>query len=325
MMAGDRYEFRIGIELGGEELHAGIVNGKYQVIHRKSCPVLWNEDYRNVVENMAELVTMMLEQAGVALHQCGGMGIGCAGICNEERGEVVHSSHMMWNQVPLVKELKRYIPLSCTLTNRFHCMALGETLAGVAARCSHVVMMVLEEEVGSGIIIDKRIYSGKHGTGGELGHCTIVYNGRQCDCGRKGCLKAYASVPALLELAHEVAQKRKNTLLHQKERGEWTVSYLFDCALRHDKAAEWVVNRYLDYVSEGIVNAVNVFRPEMVVLGGEITQVPDVFVEELNRRCCSRYLGTGVLPVPKVVKACLKGDAAMIGAAFAKVPFVKVP
>lgn len=185
---------------------------------------------------------------------------------------------------------------------------------GPALRCTQVVLFQFGAGISSGVVIDGRIFGGKYCAGARLGHCTIVSGGKTCTCGRKGCFEAYASLEALAEQAREAAARYKNTLLGRYDALTISPSEVMDCARKGDRAARRVISQYIDYVSDGIVNAVNAFRPEIVVLGGTEVKFWKELLDEINSRCCERYYGAALLPVPKVVLASLGVDAGLIGA-----------
>lgn len=308
--------YRIGIDLGGTNIVAGVVDHRYKIVSKYSVPTNRYRDYNEIIKDMAETVYEALKEVGIGLEQCVNVGIGSPGICNGQTGEVIYSNNIPWNHVPIAKELKKYIPLPCSLSNDANCAALGEVLAGSASRCSNAVMFTLGTGVGSGIIIDKKIYAGKYSAGAELGHTTIMYNGKPCSCGRKGCFETYASASAFLEQAIVAKKKNSKSMLSQRLSENLTCEYVFECANKGDRVAIKVIDQYMEYISEGIANAVNIFRPEMVILGGGICNAGDVFVEEINRRSYIKYFGAALIPVPKVVRATLGNDAGIIGAAY---------
>jgi len=308
--------YRIGMILAASSVRTGIVDENCRIVAEEETAAGFSADWREGVSLMARSVTAVMKRAGISPERCGFLGIGSPGVCNGQTGEVVYSHRFSWNHAPVVKELRRQLSIPCALSNDVSCMALGEVLAGAALHCSNAVLLTIGQEIGSGVIAGGRISGGKYCTDTGLGHCTLVYGGKVCYCGRKGCLERYASVPALLEQAAEAAAKSRNSLLS----GQWPTglgpAQILECAARKDRTAKRVLDRYIDYICEGIVNAVNIFRPEAVILGGEAEWLWKDFIEEINSRCCGAYYGRTVLPAPRILPAALGNEAGMIGAAF---------
>lgn len=308
-------EYRVGAVFSNREIMAGIVDGRHRVVSRASLKLEAGCDYRETARLVADCADLAAKGLGLSLGSCVSAGVGCPGITNRETGEVVYSGPMVWNHVPLGKELQKHFPGPVSVAELAGCTALGEALAGAALRCTHVVLFQFGTGISSGVVIGGRIFGGKYCAGARLGHCTIVSGGKTCSCGRKGCFEAYASLEALAEQAREAAAHYKSTLLGQYDALTISPAEILDCAKKGDRAAKRVLNQYIDYVSDGIVNAVNVFRPEIVVLGGAEVKFWKELLDEINLRCCARYYGAAVLPVPKVALASLGVDAGLVGAA----------
>ena len=314
MERGGKEEYRIGAVFSNREIIAGIVDSRHRVLSRSGTRLEAGCDYREAARLVASCAQSAAADQGLSLEDCSFAGVGCPGIANRETGEVVYSGAMVWNHVPLGKELQKYLPVM--VAELAGCTALGEVLAGAAFRCTHAVLFLFGSGIGSGVVVDGHIFCGKYCAGGRLGHCTIVSGGRTCSCGRKGCFEAYGSYEALAEQARETAAHYKSTLLGRYDALAISPAEILECAEKGDRAAKRVLNQYLDYVSDGIVNAVNAFRPEIVILGGTEVKFWKELLDEINTRCCVRYYGGAVLPVPKVVPAALGVDGGLIGAAF---------
>lgn len=312
-----RGEYRIGAVFSNREIIAGIVDSRHRVVSRASLALGAGCDYRETARLVADCAGLAARGLGIDPDRCASVGVGCPGIANRETGEVVYSGPMVWNHVPFGKELQKQFPRAQTVSvaELAGCTALGESLAGAALRCTQVVLFQFGAGISSGVVVDGRIFGGKYCAGARLGHCTIVSGGKTCSCGRKGCFEAYASLEALAEQAREAVARYKNTLLGRYDALTISPAEVMDCARKGDRAARRVLGQYIDYVSDGIVNAVNAFRPEIVVLGGAEVKFWKESLDEINSRCCERYYGAALLPVPKVVLASLGVDAGLIGAA----------
>ena len=215
--------------------------------------------------------------------------------------------------MPLLDTLRKEVPAPWYVDNDANCAALGEFLAGAAKGTRSAVMMTLGTGVGGGIVLDGHIYDGVNHAGAEIGHTVIQSGGVLCTCGRRGCLEAYASATALIRMAKEKAEKEPNSLLAQADKLDGLT--IFTLADQGDRAAQEVIDTYLFYVAEGITNVVNIFQPDVVVIGGGICGQGERILAPLRRQVAADVFCKQV-SVPDIVIATLGNDAGLIGAAF---------
>ena len=196
--------------------------------------------------------------------------------------------------------------------------ALGEGIFGAAKGYENVVMFTLGTGVGGGIIIDKKLYEGNESKGAELGHAVLVLGGEECTCGRKGCIEAYCSASALI-------RDTKRAMLADTDSKMWEYANndinnvngrtAFAMARENDESALKVVNDYIMYLSESIMNYCNIFRPEAFVLGGGICGEGKFLIDRIVKYCEERHYGYQGTPAVKILTATLGNDAGIIGAA----------
>ncbi|MGJ5624338.1 ROK family protein [Mediterraneibacter gnavus] len=256
-----------------------------------------------VIRTVAETALSILDKNGIAMEQCVGVGIGVPGTVDRKKGIVRYSNNIRWEDVPLVKEMSTYLPIPVEIANDADCAALGETIAGAGKECSDVVMITLGTGVGGGVVLDGEIYEGRGIGGSELGHMVIVENGEPCTCGRRGCLEAYASATALKREAKRISKK------------ELTPSEIFALAKQGDPAMKEVVETYIRRLGLGIVNIVNIFRPQLVLLGGGISGQGESLLVPLRRILREECFGGERGDVPEIEEAVLGNNAGIIGAA----------
>lgn len=197
----------------------------------------------------------------------------------------------------------KFLPVPIQIANDADCAALGEAVAGAGKDCQDVVMLTLGTGVGGGIILDGNIYQGKGIGGSELGHMVIVENGETCTCGRRGCLEAYASATALVRAAKRATGK------------EMTPEAIFTGAENGDAALKDVVDTYIRRLGIGIVNIVNIFRPQLVLLGGGLSAQGKTLIDPLRRIMREGCFGGDKGELPEIGIAALGNEAGMIGAA----------
>lgn len=310
--------YRIGIDLGGTNIAVGVVDENLRVVAKRSVPTQANCPYQQVVEDMAKAVLSALREAGIPQDQCRSIGIGSPGICDSETGIVTYSNNIGWENVPLTAELQKWISLPCSLSNDANCAALGEAVAGAAKGCKNVVLLTLGTGIGGGVVLDGKIFAGCHSAGAELGHSVILKDGELCTCGRRGCLEAYASASALIRQTKRAAEKHPESAIWKCCGGnpeQISGRTAFEAERQGDPAARQVVEDYISYLSEGIANFINIFRPECVILAGGMSNEGKPLLDPINANVSRLCFGGERVEKPKVIKAALGGDAGIIGAA----------
>lgn len=294
---------RIGIDIGGTDTKIGLVDVHNKPLDSVCIPTKAERPADEVIRTVAETALSILDKNGIAMEQCVGVGIGVPGTVDRKKGIVRYSNNIRWEDVPLVKEMSTYLPIPVEIANDADCAALGETIAGAGKECSDVVMITLGTGVGGGVVLDGEIYEGRGIGGSELGHMVIVENGEPCTCGRRGCLEAYASATALKREAKRASKK------------ELIPSEIFALAKQGDPAMKEVVEIYIRRLGLGIVNIVNIFRPQLVLLGGGISGQGESLLVPLRRILREECFGGERGDVPEIEEAVLGNNAGIIGAA----------
>ena len=294
---------RIGIDIGGTDTKIGLVDVHNKLLDSVCIPTKAERPADEVIRTVAETALSILDKNGIAMEQCVGVGIGVPGTVDRKKGIVHYSKYIRWEDVPLVKEMSTYLPIPVEIANDADCAALGETIAGAGKECSDVVMITLGTGVGGGVVLDGEIYEGRGIGGSELGHMVIVENGEPCTCGRRGCLEAYASATALKREAKRASKK------------ELIPSEIFALAKQGDPAMKEVVEIYIRRLGLGIVNIVNIFRPQLVLLGGGISGQGESLLVPLRRILREECFGGERGDVPEIEEAVLGNNAGIIGAA----------
>lgn len=293
---------RVGISLGGSETRVGLVDIHHDVIASKVIPtesILLAEE---MLEKAAQTALDLMEDQKIAIEQCIGVGIGIPGTVDWKNGKVLYSNNIRWKQVDVAGVVGKLIPVPVRVANNADCAALGEHVAGAGKECQNIVMVTLGTGVGGGIIINGRIFEGSGIGGSELGHMVIVKNGKRCTCGRKGCLEAYASLPALRQAAKDATGI------------DMTAEEIFTGAGKASALA-LVKADYIDALGTGIVNMVNIFRPQLVLIGGLLSEQVPIFIEPIQKMIELEAFGGVDGSIPEVEAATLGKDAGMIGAA----------
>lgn len=294
---------RIGIAIGGTDTKIGLVDIHQKVIVCEDMKTDASRTPEEIIREIGWRTLVMLEKQGIAIDQCIGAGIGVPGTIDSKKGIVRYSNNIKWENVKIREEMGKLLPLPIRIANDADCAALGEAVAGAGKECQDVIMLTLGTGVGGGIILDGNIFAGKGIGGSELGHMAIVENGEPCTCGRLGCLEAYASATALIRDAKRAAGR------------DMQPQEIFEEALRGDDKLKEVVDMYIRRLGTGIVNIVNIFRPQLVILGGGLSGQGDMLIQPLCDIMKKECFGGAGGELPEIEIAALGNKAGMIGAA----------
>lgn len=296
-------QVRIGIDIGGTDTKIGLLDIQQRIIADKQIKTRAERPAEEVIREIGQVVLGLLEEEKIAMDQCVGVGIGIPGTIDRKQGIVRYSNNIKWENIDIVKEVGKYLPIPIYIANDADCAALGEVAAGAGKGYQDVIMLTLGTGVGGGIILDGNIYEGKGIGGSELGHMVIVENGEICTCGRRGCLEVYVSATALIRSAHSATGK------------DMTPEEIFAFAKKGDETLKDVVDTYIRRLGTGVINIVNIFRPQLILLGGGISAQGEVLTKPLNESMRRGCFGGDKGEIPEIRTAALGNQAGMIGAA----------
>ncbi len=308
---------RIGIDLGGTNIVAGVVDADNNIIAKAECKTNLPRPYGDILEDMARLSEQAVEKAGLTMDDVRYVGVGCPGTCNVFTGLVEYSCNLDFKEVPLQAELAARIGKPVYIENDANAAALGEAVAGAAKGAQSALCITLGTGVGGGIIIDGKIYDGFNCAAAELGHIVIVVDGEPCGCGRHGCWEAYASATGLIRQTKAAIEKNPDSLMAKMaaESGKVSGRTAFDAMRAGDPVGQAVVDQYIKYLASGLTNMVNIFQPEVLCIGGGISHEGDALLKpvmaHIERDRYSKYSKQQT----RLCTAALGNDAGIIGAA----------
>ena len=308
-------KYYLGIDLGGTFIKGGIVDDSGELIIDDKIPTEREKGDFAVAKNIAELCKTLLDKMQFNVSDVSGVGIGVPGLIDGDKGRVVYSNNLDWKNFDIVKETEKLTGLKVVIANDADVAALAEYKFGAGAGADDCVMITLGTGVGGGIIIDGKLYTGNRKSGAEIGHMVIEKDGEQCTCGHKGCFEAYGSASALIK-------RTKKAMLENKESLMWnscdidgvTGKTAFDY-YDTDATAKKVVDEYIDYLSVGVVNVVNVLKPQRVIIGGGISAQKAIIIPRLQKMVDENSYGGILGPKCKVVSAKTGNKAGILGAA----------
>jgi len=305
--------YRIGVDLGGTNIAVGLVNERHEMIAYTSVPTGAKRPAAPIVADLCDAVDTVLQKAGIRADDCEGIGVGAPGTCDVQRGIVIRSYSLSWENVPLCAMMKERFSLPIRLDNDANCAALAEVKAGAAVGYDNVVLVTLGTGIGTGIVIHGGIYSGLKGNGTEMGHVMLNMDGELCTCGRRGCWDAYASATALIMQAKRAAASRPESVLNRIDN--ITGQAVFEAADQGDVTAKFVISQYCEYLAIGISNIVNALAPDMILVGGGISRQGDRILDPVREYVRKYCFDTREDALPMIQVASMGNDAGIIGAA----------
>lgn len=311
--------YTIGIDLGGTNIVASVVDDDYNIIGTSKTPTNSPRSADEIFDDIADVCEEAVKTAGLTMEDIDSVGMGTPGTVNQD-GIIEFANNLAFDNVPARTMLAKRINKpeeKVFIENDANCAALGEAYAGCGNGAKDFVAVTLGTGVGSGVIIGGKIVNGVNYAGGECGHMVIVVDGEQCSCGRKGCWEAYASATALIRQTKKAMEEYPDSLMHKlaKEEGKVSGRTAFDAMRLGDIAGIKVVDDYIKYVACGLINIVNALQPEIICIGGGICNEGETLMKPLRRFVQSERYSIHSKIQTKIVKAELGNDAGVIGAA----------
>jgi len=310
----------IGCDLGGTNLRAAIVdveNGS--VLHQMSIPCLAREGHDAVMRRMADLFLQVIQSAGMKKEDIGGIGIGAPGVLDLEKGETLFlpNLHGTWPHVPLRDTIRKLTGLPTALLNDVRSITNGEWRFGAGRGVDTIAVFAIGTGIGGGLVINGQLHLGIGGTGGELGHITIDFNGPRCGCGKYGCLEAYASGPAIAAMGMKAVSQGLTTCiadLCEYDLNRITPELIARAARTGDEIAIDIYEKAGFYLGVTAANVCVALGPRRIIIGGGVAQAGDLLLEPIRRTLRERV---SVMPIEQVevVQSQLGDNAGVIGVA----------
>ncbi len=311
--------YKIGVDLGGTNIVAGVVDKHYKIIGTAKRKTNTPRPAEEIVDDIAATVLEAIKNAEIDISEIDGCGIGCPGSIDHENNAVSYSNNLDFHDLPLAAMMKERTGLDFCLENDANAAAYGEYIAGAGVGTKNFIAITLGTGVGGGIIIDGKIYSGSNGAGGELGHTVIQMSGPPCTCGRFGCWETYASATALIRQTKQAMMRYKNSRMWEICKGDINnVNGVtaFKAKRLGDRVGTMVVDEYIKYVAVGIANVLDTFQPDMICIGGGISKEGEYLTDPLNEYVEGENYARNMKLKTVIKTADLGNDAGIIGAAY---------
>jgi len=310
----------IGCDLGGTNLRAAIVDVENaSVLYQMSIPTLAREGHDAVMWRMGDLFLQVIEKAGLKKEEIGGIGIGVPGVLDLEKGETLFLPNLpgTWPHVPLQSTITEMTELPTALLNDVRSITYGEWSFGAGRGVDTVAVFAIGTGVGGGLVVNGQLHLGIGGTGGEIGHTTIDFNGPRCGCGNYGCLEAYASAPAISAMGMKAVSQGLTTRigeLCEYDLNRITPKLIAKAALEGDEIAKDIYERAGFYIGIAAANMCVAIGPRRIIIAGGVSRAGDLLLNPIRRTVRERVT---VMPVDQVevVQSQLGDNAGVIGVA----------
>ena len=317
-MLASRRRSVLAIDLGGTKIIAAAVLSTGEIVSRKYSLTLADEGPRPVINRLASAVAEIIAQAKLKTSDIAGIGIAAAGIIGTKEGIVTTSPNLPgWRDVPLRDIIAERLGLTTYLINDASAAALGEHRFGAGRGVDNLIYLTVSTGIGGGIIMDGGLYLGADGCAGEIGHMIIETHGPQCNCGKFGCLEALASGSAMTkELVRRLNQGEKSSIIElvAGRLENITAEEVAIAARQGDSLACDIVARAANYLGIGLANLVNIFNPELIVIGGGVSKMGNMLLAPA-RKAIREIAFKLPARTARIVRARLGSNAGIVGAA----------
>jgi len=303
--------YYIGLDLGGTNLKYALGDSNGNILVKLTRPSQANESQKKVLNNMFAAVEKLLEIAKLEKFHVAAIGVGSPGSIDFDNGRVVGEAPNLkgWTDVPIREILQNRFHLPVWTDNDANMVAIAEARVGAGKGFRNLVFITVGTGIGGGLVINRQLYRGGSFNAAEIGHMSIDINGKRCKCGNNGCLEMYASAPAIVSLYKEKLTQEKMEF----DEDMLSTELIFERAQKEDILATETINEVCEYLGAGLVNVVNLLNPELLIIGGGVSEAGEPFLGRIRRVIFDRAL-PAALPGLRVLKAELGNEAGIIGA-----------
>ncbi len=311
-------KYVIGVDLGGTNVRAAVVARSGVIIGEGRTESKAMEGLNTTVGQIVLAIKLAVENSPADISDIAGIGMGVPGTVRSEEGTVLWSPNFLgWDGVQLAAPIVEQIGLGTLLGNDANVAALGECIFGAGKGAKCMVMFTLGTGIGSGLIIDGKIWTGVNESGPEMGHQIVLADGPRCSCGRYGCLESLAQRDAIIDRAARKAHRGRHTSLLEKSNHDLryvTPAMIAEAALEGDPISIETLQETGYYIGIGVSNAINMLNPDKIVIGGGIAQAGDLLFDPIRTTVEVNALYQQ-LQACEVVPAQLGDNAGVLGGA----------
>jgi glucokinase len=309
---------RIGIDLGGTKIVAGLVDQSGRVTLKEKIPTEKGRGYRGVRDTLVRLVKKIVGESNCALKDIERIGVAAAGQIDQESQDIIFSPNLGWHNVPLKGDIERLCGIRTSIENDVNAATYGEWKFGLRGFPRDAVGVFVGTGIGGGLIFDGKLYRGFSSVGGELGHITVNPYGYRCRCGNTGCFEAYCGGSYLVErVRNEIDKGYKGRIwdILEGNLDSLNTGHIEEAYLLGDRLCEKVWAEMIEYMGASLATLVNLLNPAVIILGGGVVYGSKYLVEQVRVVMEGRAMKTSLKGL-RIEKARLGEDAGIIGAAF---------
>jgi glucokinase len=313
-----RKQWVIGIDLGGTKIGTGIVDLEGRVHERDYQPTQAQEGAEEGIRRMTSTARRLMARAGIESQDVLSIGVGAPGPLDIPKGLLIDPPNLpSWCDVPLGQAIEREMQIPTYLENDANAAAIGEYLYGAGRGTRNMLYVTVSTGIGGGLILNGRIYHGARGGAGEVGHTTLLPDGPLCSCGNRGCLEALASGTAVAREGRELVRRGIATLIQGAEESI-SARDVVEAMRGGDPYAASIVDRAMHHLGIGMANLVNLFNPEMIVIGGGLSNLGEDLLAPVRRGIAVHAFPAAARQV-RVTLAELGNEVGIVGAAGAAI------
>lgn len=312
-----KQEYVVGVDLGGTKILAGVFNLQLKCLGKTKVSTKPHRGPDVVIDRIARCVQDAVDECDLEMKQIRGIGLGAPGAVDTEPGEVIFAPNLAWQDVPLKKELEKLLDVPVFVENDCNICTLGVYTSELNSKPRHVVGIFIGTGIGAGLILDGKLYSGFNRSAGEVGHMVLEVGGPKCGCGNRGCFEALAGRQAIFRKIQGAVKEGQKTILTEMlgpDLNDMRSGDLRKALRRGDSLVEKVVEEAAEYIGIAVANLMNIFNPEVVVLGGGVIDALEDEMMAIIVETAHDYALTGTDKGIEIVASKLGDDAGIVGA-----------
>ncbi|MDK2824721.1 MAG: glucokinase [Clostridia bacterium] len=305
-------KYILGIDVGGTNIKAGLVDYRGEIKDFQSMPTHKEKGPVCILNSIIELIRSYQNKVLLT-----GIGIALPGSVNSQTGTCLYSPNLKWENIQISQRIKEATDLNVEIINDANAACLGEYFFGAGNKCGSLICLTIGTGIGSGFILDQKLFVGSSGFAPEAGHLVIKSDGPFCSCGGQGCLESFVSAPAIVRRTREKIERGTPTSLTSIENvnlEELTIKQIFEAAQLEDHLAKEIIMETKEYLSIGLANLVNIFNPQQIILGGGVIDIGNAILDGLEEKVKQSIYPTLRDPL-KIENAMLGNQAGVVGAA----------
>lgn len=315
----NNFQYVVGVDLGATKIYAAVIDKKGKIYGSTRTKTNAEEGFNSVIDRMFDCIMKAIETCGLTLADIGAIGVGSPGPLNLEEGKIIETPNLGWKDAPLKSRLEKTLKKPVKIDNDGNVGLLGEYAFGAGHGAQHMVGLFVGTGIGGGVIVDGKLLHGFNENAGELGHMIIDPNGPKCGCGNNGCLEAFSSRLAIEKQIRIAAINDISTKVFKKLNKRYdriSSSVLAKSYTENDPAVVAAVDRSATYLGYATASLLNIFNPEVVVIGGGVVEaLGNAYVKIVNKVAIENAFAIASRNV-RIIPAELKDDSAVLGASF---------